>query len=154
MIQELEHDQTYYLDLIDDTLAITAIHILRFQNEEYTDDDKAMPEGRIYSSVCSRISYIQECFNEEDDLNLTLKHTNLKSEFKIVILGDAQVGKSALVARLLDDDAFVKKYQPTLSDQFKQQMFMLDAEGSRTREITMNIKDIGHKFINYEALID
>ena len=32
-------------------------------------------------------------------------------------------------------------------------MFMLDDEGVRNREITLHIKDIGHRFMNEDALL-
>lgn len=157
MIQELEPDQCYYLDLIDDELAITAMQVLRFDNERtrscYSvsyDDDGLV--SRRAGSMASAYGGVRE--DNQLGEGVTLKQTVLKSEFKLAILGDSKVGKSALVQRLINKDVFIQSYHETLIDNYKQQMFMLDEEGVRNREITLHIKDVGFRFINEDALLE
>jgi len=70
----------------------------------------------------------------------------------LAIVGGSKVGKSALVKRLIDQDVFIQTHQQTLIDNYKQQMFMMDDEGVHNREITLNIKDVGHQCMNEYAL--
>jgi hypothetical protein len=48
---------------------------------------------------------------------------------------------------------FIHTHHETIIDNYKQQMFMLDDEGVRNRQITLHIKDIGHRFMNEDALL-
>ena len=39
-----------------------------------------------------------------------------KTEYNVILLGDSKVGKSALVARLIDHETFITVHQETLCD--------------------------------------
>lgn len=59
-----------------------------------------------------------------------------------------------MVTRLMEHETFLAVHQETLIDHLSQQMFMLDKDGQRTREVTLNIKDVGHKFIQKDCLAE
>jgi GTPase SAR1 family protein len=63
-----------------------------------------MPKRGAYNSISSAYGGTRE-ENQLEGVNL--KQSILKSEFKLVILGDSKVGKSALVQRLIDQDVFI-----------------------------------------------
>lgn len=86
--------------------------------------------------------------------DFTLRQARLKTEYKVTILGYSKVGKSAMVTRLMEHETFLAVHQETLIDILSQQMFMLDKDGQRTREVTLHIKDVGHKFIQKDCLAD
>jgi GTPase SAR1 family protein len=56
---------------------------------------------------------------DSDDVKSTLSQTSLKSEYSIIVLGAAELGKSALVSRFMDTNVFVKLYNETIVDQYK-----------------------------------
>ena len=41
-----------------------------------------------------------------------------KQEYKVILLGQSQCGKSALVARFMDKDVYLKEYRETIVDTF------------------------------------
>ena len=71
-----------------------------------------------------------------------------------MLLGSSQCGKSALAARFLDKEVFLKDYRETIVDSFNQIMFMLDNKGSKNRKIKLSIRDVGHRFIRDNMLKD
>lgn len=85
---------------------------------------------------------------DSDGMGSTMSLSNVKSEYSVLVLGVAELGKSALVSRFMDKDIFVKNYTETMVDQYKQLMFMLDNKGVKNRQVNLNIKDVGHRFVN------
>lgn len=63
------------------------------------------------------------------------------------MLGDSQIGKSALVNRFMDRKVFLNDYHETIIDSYKKMMLMLNNKGIRNREVSLNIRDVGAKFI-------
>lgn len=57
----------------------------------------------------------------------------MKSEYNVIILGEAWSGKSALVSRFMDKDVYLKEYHETIVDTYKQLMIMLDNKGVKNR---------------------
>ena len=43
---------------------------------------------------------------------------NRETNYKVVLIGDAAVGKSALITRYMDNSIFIEDYEPTILDTF------------------------------------
>ena len=69
-----------------------------------------------------------------------------KKEFNILMLGEAQSGKSALVTRFMNSTVFLSNYTETVIDSHKQMMYMLNRKGIRNRMVTLNVRDVGFKY--------
>jgi len=57
---------------------------------------------------------------EEDQFDFTLRQARLKTEYKVAILGHSNVGKSAMVTRLMEHETFLEVHQQTLIDKVSQ----------------------------------
>ncbi len=89
---------------------------------------------------------------DSDGVGSTLSQTSQRSDYHIVMLGDVKIGKSALVSRFMDTEIFLKNYTETIVDQYKQLMFMLDNSGAKNRQVHLNVRDVGHRFLRPSLL--
>lgn len=64
-----------------------------------------------------------------------------------MLLGAPKIGKSALVSRFMDKNSYSSIYQETMIDNYMQLMFMQNSKGVRNREVTLNIRDVGSRFV-------
>ena len=92
--------------------------------------------------------------DEEKNYMSSLEMAQQKQEYKVILLGQSQCGKSALVARFMDKDVYLKEYRETIVDTFNQMMYMLDNNGTRNRKINLSIRDVGHRFVRDNMLAD
>ena len=74
------------------------------------------------------------------------------TEYNVLLLGSTKSGKSALVSRFMDKDVYLKDYHETIVDTYRQLMFMFDNQGVRTRKVSLNIRDVGHRFLRESML--
>ncbi len=56
--------------------------------------------------------------DDSDGVGSTLSQTQQKAEYSVILLGDSQTGKSALVSRFMDTEVFVKVYHETMVDTY------------------------------------
>ena len=72
------------------------------------------------------------------------QHEERRKNYKVMLLGESQVGKSALISRFMDHSNFVEEYIPTLMDSYTNDMVVTDTSDGSNREVFLEIKDIGH----------
>ena len=60
---------------------------------------------------------------------------NRETAYKIALVGDPGVGKSALICRYMDNSIFIEDYQPTIIDTFSSETSLVDPGDGLTRHI-------------------
>ena len=79
---------------------------------------------------------------------------NRETRYKVALVGDSTVGKSALICRFMDNSIFIEDYEPTILDTFTQEMSILDPADGLQRDISLTIKDIGSKVLKENMLTE
>ena len=54
----------------------------------------------------------------------------------------------------MDKKVYLNAYHETIIDSYKQMMLMLNNKGIRNREISLNVRDVGAKFIRENMIIN
>ena len=79
---------------------------------------------------------------------------NRETAYKIALVGDAGVGKSALICRYMDNSIFIEDYQPTIIDTFSSETSLVDPGDGLTRHIQITVKDVGSKIMKESMLTE
>ena len=79
---------------------------------------------------------------------------NRETAYKIALVGDPCVGKSALICRYMDNSIFINEYEPTFIDTFTSETSLVDPGDGLTRHIQITIKDIGSKIMKESMLAE
>lgn len=154
MMSEFENEGSYFLDLIDEELALTALQMDRFgatndfEMSFHTNSisiDKARANTILSQAEHSRFSSVAgrtTSSDSEESLHMScLDQAHQKHEYTVTLLGAPGIGKSALITSFMQRGAFHSEYEPTLVDEYSQQMFMLEKNGRTKRQVTLKIKD-------------
>ena len=86
-----------------------------------------------------------------DHLN-ALQFAHRQTRFKVGLVGTAKSGKTSLAYRFVDRTVFLDEYEPTIVDEYEQEMNMIDPSDGLNRVVNLTIVDIGHSHLKESLL--